>query len=29
VALDIEYDLDRWLHVPGAFPWESFDDEAG
>ena len=27
MALDIEYDLDRWVHVPGDFPWEAFDDE--
>lgn len=27
MALDIEYDLDRWLYVPARFPWESFTDE--
>lgn len=26
MALDIEYDLGRWLYVPALFPWESFAD---
>lgn len=27
MALNIDYDLDRWLYAPARFPWESFRDE--
>jgi len=27
MAIDMDYDLDRWVYVPNVFPWESFDDE--
>lgn len=27
MSLTIDYDTDRWLYIPNAFPWESFADE--
>ena len=27
MAIDMDYDLDRWVYVPNLFPWESFGDE--
>lgn len=27
MAIDMDYDLDRWVYVPNVFPWESFADE--
>ena len=27
MAIDMDYDLDRWVYVPNVFPWESFGDE--
>ena len=27
MSLFIDYDADRWLYVPNAFPWESFADD--
>ncbi len=27
MAVEMDYDLDRWVYVPNVFPWESFGDE--